>query len=122
MKMSSAIRAVLLALTAFAGAMPSFASHAESGTVSLTIYKAGWIIGGSGGSGTLTFHGRSYPLSVGGISYGFTFGASETPEHPPIDPHLPSLAIAPPSPPGASAWAPTTPSKSTSSARRPPRR
>ena len=36
------------------------------------------MIGGSGGSGTLNFHGRRYPLSIGGISYGFTFGASET--------------------------------------------
>ena len=34
----------------------------------------------------------------------------------------PSLATATPSPPGASAWAPTTPSRSTSSAPRPPRR
>jgi hypothetical protein len=24
------------------------------------------------------FHGRSYPLSIGGVSYGFTFGASAT--------------------------------------------
>ena len=35
------------------------------------------MIGGSAGSGVLTFHGRSYPVSIGGISYGFTFGASE---------------------------------------------
>ena len=43
--------------------------------------KAGFVIGGSGGSGVLTFHGRSYPLSIGGLSYGFTFGASETRFH-----------------------------------------
>ena len=30
------------------------------------------------GSGTLTFHGRTYRLSVGGLSYGFTFGGSQT--------------------------------------------
>jgi hypothetical protein len=24
------------------------------------------------------FHGRNYPLSIGGVSYGFTFGASST--------------------------------------------
>ena len=40
--------------------------------------KAGWFIGGSGGSGTLTFHGRRYPLSIGGLSAGLVFGASET--------------------------------------------
>jgi hypothetical protein len=40
--------------------------------------KAGFVIGGSGGSGTLMFHGRAYPLAIGGVSYGFTFGASAT--------------------------------------------
>jgi hypothetical protein len=58
MKMPSAIRAALLALTAFAGAALSSASHADEGSVSLVIYKAGWIIGGSGGGGTLNFRLR----------------------------------------------------------------
>ncbi len=39
------------------------------------------MIGGSAGSGVLHFQGRNYPLSVGGLSYGFTFGASETRFH-----------------------------------------
>ena len=78
MKISSAIRAALFALTAFAGAALSSVSHADSGTVSLTIYKAGWIIGGSGGGGTLNFRGRSYALSAGGIDYGLVFGGSKT--------------------------------------------
>ena len=78
MKMSSAIRFSLLAATAFAGAALSSASHADEGTVSLTIYKAGWIIGGSGGSGTLNFRGRSYGLSTGGLDYGLVFGGSKT--------------------------------------------
>jgi hypothetical protein len=46
--------------------------------VTLTIYKAGWIIGGSGGSGTLNFRGRYYPLSTGGLDYGLVFGGSRT--------------------------------------------
>lgn len=78
MKMSSAIRVALLALIAFAGATLSSAARADEGFVSLTIYKAGWIIGGSGGGGVLTFHGRSYPLSAGGIDYGLVFGGSKT--------------------------------------------
>jgi hypothetical protein len=78
MKLSSAIRIALVSLTAFAGAGLSSASHAESGTVALTIYKAGWIIGGSGGGGTLTFRGRRYPLSAGGLDYGLVFGGSKT--------------------------------------------
>jgi hypothetical protein len=78
MRMSSALRAALLALTAFAGATLPTASHADSGTVQLVIYKAGWVIGGSGGGGTLNFHGRSYGLSTGGLDYGLVFGGSRT--------------------------------------------
>jgi len=81
MKMSSAIRAALLALTAFAGATLSSASHADEGFVSLTIYKAGWIIGGSGGGGVLNFRGRRYGLSTGGLDYGLVFGGSKTVLH-----------------------------------------
>src|ERR1700730_1425290 len=78
MKISSAIRVALLALTAFAGTVLSSASRADEGFVQLTIYKAGWIIGGSGGGGTLNFHGRIYPLSAGGLDYGLVFGGSNT--------------------------------------------
>ena len=78
MKMSSAFRAALLALTVFAGAMFSSASRADEGFEQLTIYKAGWIIGGSGGSGTLNFRGRRYGLSTGGLDYGLVFGGSKT--------------------------------------------
>src|ERR1035438_8268958 len=79
--MSSAIRVALLALTAFAASSLSSASFADSGTVSLVIYKAGWIIGGSGGSGVLNFRGRSYALSTGGLDYGLVFGGSKTVLH-----------------------------------------
>jgi hypothetical protein len=78
MQLSSAIRGALVAVMAFACAGLSSAAHADSGTVSLTIYKAGWIIGGSGGGGTLNFRGRSYRLSAGGIDYGLVFGGSKT--------------------------------------------
>jgi hypothetical protein len=77
MKMSSTFRVALLALAAFAGSSPSSA-HADEGFVSLVIYKAGWIIGGSGGGGTLNFRGRSYALSAGGLDYGLVFGGSKT--------------------------------------------
>ena len=53
-------------------------ARADSGSIVLTVYKAGWILGGSGGHGTLTFRGRTYPLSVGGIDYGLVFGGSKT--------------------------------------------
>jgi lipid-binding SYLF domain-containing protein len=78
MKMSSAIRVTLAALTAFAGATLTSVARADEGFVALTIYKAGWIIGGSGGSGTLNFRGRRYALSTGGLDYGLVFGGSKT--------------------------------------------
>jgi hypothetical protein len=78
MRLSSGLRATLVALAALAGAAFSSTAYADNGNISFRIIKAGFVVGGSGGSGTLTFHGKSYPISVGGISYGFTFGASET--------------------------------------------
>jgi hypothetical protein len=78
MTISSALRVALLALTAFAAASLASVARADEGTVQLTIYKAGWVIGGSGGGGWLNFHGRSYPLSAGGLDYGLVFGGSKT--------------------------------------------
>jgi hypothetical protein len=78
MRFSSACRAVLTALSLLVGAGLSSAAYADSGTISIRIVKAGFVVGGSAGSGVLHFHGRNYPLSIGGLSYGFTFGASET--------------------------------------------
>jgi len=76
MKVSSVLRVALLALVSIAGtSLPAFA---DGGTVSLVIYKAGWIIGGSGGGGVLNFRGRSYSLSTGGLDYGLVFGGSKT--------------------------------------------
>ena len=76
MRISSAIRTALVALVAVVGSAP--ASYADSGAVTLTIYKAGWVLGGSGGSGTLYFRGRAYALATGGVDYGFVFGGSKT--------------------------------------------
>jgi hypothetical protein len=79
MRIASATRIALIALAAFIGM--STASYADSGTVTLTIYKGGWIIGGSGGSGSLYFQGKYYPLSTGGVDYGLVFGGSKTVLH-----------------------------------------
>ena len=56
MRIPSAIRGALIALLAIVSL--SSAGYADEGTVMLTIYEAGWIIGGSGGSGSLYFQGR----------------------------------------------------------------
>ena len=77
MNLSSALRAALVAVTGLMGVGLSSAL-ADSGSVQLTIYKAGWVIGGSGGGGTLNFQGRTYSLSAGGIDYGLVFGGSKT--------------------------------------------
>ena len=79
MRFLSGCRAALIGLIAIMGSVGlTSAAYADSGTVSIRIFKAGFVIGGSAGSGVLHFQGRNYPLSVGGLSYGFTFGASET--------------------------------------------
>jgi len=75
MRLSSAVRVALLALALLAG--PSVA-RADEGLVTLVIYKAGWFIGGSAGSGVLTFHGHTYALSAGGLDGGLVFGGSQT--------------------------------------------
>jgi hypothetical protein len=52
---------------AFAAATPS---QAQTGAVRLNIVKVGFIVGAGGGSGTLSYHGKTYRLSVGGVSLG----------------------------------------------------
>ncbi len=78
MRTLSGFRAALIAASVLAFAGAATVAHAASGSVRLNVVKAGWILGASGGSGTLSFQGRRYPLSVGGISAGLVFGASGT--------------------------------------------
>ena len=78
MKISSRFRSVAVAVIAAAGISFASAAHADSGTIRFAVYKAAFFVGGSGGEGTLTFHGRRYPISIGGISGGLAFGASKT--------------------------------------------
>ncbi len=66
---------VALAALAFS-LIASASAFAETCSIRINFVKAGWVIGGTAGSGTLTCGGRSYPLSIGGLSYGFTFGVS----------------------------------------------
>ncbi|MGD9671389.1 MAG: hypothetical protein AB7U75_20470 [Hyphomicrobiaceae bacterium] len=76
MKTRTALTAIVFAMLALAGSASP--SRADSGYVELTIYKAGWIIGGSGGTGMLSFRGRTYGLTTGGLDYGLVFGGSKT--------------------------------------------
>src|SRR5947207_6661213 len=77
MRPLSAIRAALIAVAALTLSLTSPAS-ADSGSIAFTVFKGGWFIGGSVGNGMLSFRGRSYPISIGGVSAGLVFGGSET--------------------------------------------
>lgn len=69
---------IALAVAGLAATSLAPAARADTGTIRISFFKGGWIIGGAAGSGTLTFRGRRYPLSIGGLSYGLTFGGSQT--------------------------------------------
>ena len=62
---------LLIGFAPFAGAQKA------DGTIELEIVKAGLIIGGSGGSGTLHYKGKDYPVTIGGVSFGATIGVSK---------------------------------------------
>jgi hypothetical protein len=72
-----AIRAALVAF-ALIGVGLATAAYADGGSIRFNVVNAGFVIGGSAGSGAMNFHGRIYPLIIGGVSYGFTFGGSVT--------------------------------------------
>jgi len=78
MRSASRIRAALIVLAAIAGLAATSPARADEGYIEFSVLKAGWVIGGSGGNGALHFRGRTYPITIGGISGGFVFGASET--------------------------------------------
>jgi hypothetical protein len=65
------------ALAAAVAAGPVLAQEPTTGKVQFEIYKAGFIVGVSGGKGTLTFEGEDYPLSIGGVSLGATVSLSK---------------------------------------------
>lgn len=69
--------ALLSAIAMLAGivAAPSGA-FAGSGKITMELVKAAFIIGGTGGKGTLTFNGQNYPLSIGGLSAGWQISLS----------------------------------------------
>ena len=74
----ASLRSILIALIAILCAGPLSTAYADSGTIRITVLKGGWVIGGSAGSGVLTFKGRQYQLSIGGLSAGLVFGGSAT--------------------------------------------
>jgi ABC-type enterobactin transport system permease subunit len=78
MMIPSRIRSVATAVIAAGAISAAGVAHADSGSIRFAVYKAAFFVGGSGGEGTLTFHGHRYPVSIGGISGGLAFGISKT--------------------------------------------
>jgi len=76
---NSPIRSVglLVALAAAAISASAAAQGQPSAKIQFEIYKAGLVVGVSGGSGTLSYEGKDYPISIAGISLGATIGASK---------------------------------------------
>ena len=72
--MLSFIRTIKCAAAVFVAAamlmVATLPSQADTGTVRFRVGSAGFIVGVGGGSGTLTFHGKTYPLRIGGVSVG----------------------------------------------------
>jgi hypothetical protein len=50
----------------------------QNGTINLSVFSAGFIVGAGGGEGTLNFAGQVYPITVGGIGIGMIgFGGGQ---------------------------------------------
>jgi hypothetical protein len=72
------VYSLVLALTAMTALLSQQSdAMAKDATVHIYIYKAGFIVGISGGKGTLKYEGKTYPLSIGGVSLGATLGLSK---------------------------------------------
>jgi hypothetical protein len=69
-----------MAQVAFVALLPllgfTTACLADTGAVSVVFTKGGFIVDVGGGQGVLTFHGKKYPFTVSGASFGFSIGAS----------------------------------------------
>ncbi len=70
------LRCIALAFIAVLALGFASSARADEGRVHIRFLKGGWVIGGTIGEGTLTFRGRTYPLKIGGLSWGLTFGGA----------------------------------------------
>lgn len=68
--------AAIVATTVILFGMSTQSRAQNTGSVHIKVLKVGFIVGVGGGRGTLTYQGRTYRLSVGGVSVG-TIGVAE---------------------------------------------
>ncbi|MDH3743210.1 MAG: hypothetical protein OER56_16590 [Hyphomicrobiales bacterium] len=66
----------VLATVLFLFASTTTNAIAHSARISISVSKAGFVVGVSSGTGTLRYRGKRYRLSVGGVRLGLTVGAS----------------------------------------------
>ncbi|MET4804007.1 hypothetical protein [Bradyrhizobium sp. LB11.1] len=70
-------RLAVMLLLALGLAIPSTPSFAQAaGHVHVKIVKAGLLVGGGVGRGTLAYRGKTYPFKITGLSFGITAGAT----------------------------------------------
>jgi lipid-binding SYLF domain-containing protein len=69
-------RRILVSAAAAVGVGLTTEAEAATGYIRLHVVSAGFILGVGGGDGVLQFQGRSYPLTLGGLSVGATIGIS----------------------------------------------
>jgi hypothetical protein len=78
LRLSIAVRAAVIGLIALIPlSTSSYPQEQKPPEIFITFVNAGFIVGVSGGSGTLVYQGKRYPLNIGGVSLGATFGASK---------------------------------------------
>lgn len=68
---------ILLAAMLLMGGLVLAAEKQPVGQVSIEAEQFGLLLGGSSGSGTLTFHGKEYPFKLKGLSAGLNVGVSK---------------------------------------------
>ena len=68
---------VALSATLVAGLALAEEAMKPSGTVTIDETQFAFIVGGSTGGGTLTFKGKTYPFTLGGLSVGANVGVSK---------------------------------------------
>jgi hypothetical protein len=70
--------AAAAAAAAGAATLPTLAFAQATGNPSIefTLWRAGFIVGGSGGTGTMMVGDKGYHLAIGGVSLGATIGVA----------------------------------------------
>ena len=69
--------ATVFALSAGTAANAADKPLVKSGTITISETQIGFIVGGSGGGGTLTYKGKAHPFKIGGLAVG-NVGISKT--------------------------------------------